>query len=201
MKKTNPIKEFQLTQIKNLKELTERINHVLFPKEATESDYMSIITQDTASIIAKDLGIDPSELFAWSDQAEVTKVIIPIVEEIIEGEYISSISARLSLTEPTDQSLYFYLQGDNAMIPEVDEESLILATDTTTITDGSLVVILADDNTKPLVRRVKYADDMIKFVSNRINGRNYTTDNAIILGDVVSITMNEDGFRKRLGEE
>lgn len=70
------------------------------------------------------------------------------------------------------------------------QDALILTRDRTKADDGSLVVILPDGETEPIVSVIEFQESDILFVSNDENSQIYTVDNATILGDVISITYS-----------
>lgn len=74
------------------------------------------------------------------------------------------------------------------MRPHIIEDALVLAKDETNAEDGSLVVILPDGETTPLVRIIKYEGDNVLFIAGNRYSKIYTIADAAVLGDVVSIT-------------
>ncbi|MBG9979076.1 hypothetical protein HYQ42_09795 [Facklamia tabacinasalis] len=73
------------------------------------------------------------------------------------------------------------------MDPLIRENTLVLTKSYTDAADGSLVVILPDGETKPLVRFLRYDKDRALFISeNSLDNKIYTVDDATIIGDVIA---------------
>lgn len=70
------------------------------------------------------------------------------------------------------------------------DNALVLASSKTYAMERSLVIILPDGETQPLISIIQYQNDRVIFISNRCNYQEYNEDNATILGDVISLTYS-----------
>lgn len=70
------------------------------------------------------------------------------------------------------------------------DNALVLASSKTYAMERSLVIILPDGETQPLISIIQYQIDRVIFISNRCNYQEYNEDNATILGDVISLTYS-----------
>lgn len=143
---------------------------------------------DTSNM--KGLKALPAKLVAWAKGKANTGpqvISVPVVEAVNQGQFISHRTVDLALSQPTDAEFTYYTQTDNAMAPTISKDALVLATDQTTATDDSLVVILADGSSQPLIRRMKYTPETALFLPNDLTERDYTAEDARVLGDVVGM--------------
>lgn len=131
--------------------------------------------------------VSPNYLMGWSDSSIANVEKVPVVEAIVDFEYVSHESIEIALPVVTDSKLAFYKQEDTSMDPLIRENTLVLTKSYTDAADGSLVVILPDGETKPLVRFLRYDKDRALFISeNSLDNKTYTVDDATIIGDVIA---------------
>ncbi|MBG9987594.1 helix-turn-helix domain-containing protein [Aerococcaceae bacterium DSM 111176] len=193
MESRNRIKRLREEKGLSLKELGDLIGKNLSTVQRYESGLISTLSEEVVFAIADALEVTPAYLLGWSDMTTVEVTSVPIVEAIVEGEFISKSTIDIALTNVTDKQLTYYF-ADDAMYPEIHENSLILAKNKSKAEDGSLVVILPDESTQPLVRRLKYIDDTAIFIPVDLEHEVYTVDTASIIGDVVSVTKYYSNF-------
>lgn len=193
MESRNRIKRLREEKGLSLKELGDLIGKNLSTVQRYESGLISTLSEEVVFAIADALEVTPAYLLGWSDMTTVEVTSVPIVEEVVEGEYISKSTIDIALTNVTDKQLTYYL-ADDSMSPEIHPNSLVLAKNKSKAEDGSLVVILPDESTQPLVRRLKYIDDTAIFIPVDLEHEIYSVDTASIIGDVISVTKYYSNF-------
>lgn len=143
---------------------------------------------DIVHELATILDVSPAYLMGWSDSKILDIVAVPLIDKVVDGNFISNETIDIPVKSVVTSELSFYKVEDKAMNPYIIEDALILAKDETSAEDASLVVILPDGETTPLIRTIKYEGDNVLFIGNDRHSRIYTDDNATVLGDVISIT-------------
>lgn len=143
---------------------------------------------DMVQEIATVLEVSPAYLLGWSDSKILDVIAIPLIDKVVDGQFISKKSIEIPVKNIVTSNLSFYKVEDTAMKPYIIEDALVLAKDETNAEDGSLVVILPDGETTPLVRIIKYEGDNVLFIAGNRYSKIYTIDDAAVIGDVVSIT-------------
>lgn len=112
---------------------------------------------------------------------------ILLVTNVINGEFIIEGYVDIPTRNTIKGKLSFY-RVEEAMRPYLIEDAMVLASDDTNAEDGGLVVILPDNSNTPLVRIIKYEGENILFIASDRFSKIYTTDDATVLGDVISVT-------------
>ena len=143
---------------------------------------------DVVHDLATVLEVSPAYLLGWSDSKILDVIAVPLIDKVVNGQFISKESIEIPVKSIVTSNLSFYKVEDTAMRPHIIEDALVLAKDETNAEDGSLVVILPDGETTPLVRIIKYEGDNVLFIAGNRYSKIYTIADAAVLGDVVSIT-------------
>lgn len=148
------------------------------------------IPLDVVTKLSSILNVSPAYLMGWSNSITLDVASIPVIDSVVEGKLTSTKTIDIPLSTIQDRKLTYYEVEDAAMSPYVINNALVLVKEKTEGKDGSLVVILPDNeiDAKPMVRIVKYDEDTILFVATDRKSKIYTVDTATVLGDVVTIT-------------
>ena len=142
---------------------------------------------EMVQVLAGVLEVSPAYLMGWSDSRVLDVISVPIVTNVINGEFIIEGYVDIPTRNTIKGKLSFY-RVEEAMRPYLIEDAMVLASDDTNAEDGGLVVILPDNSNTPLVRIIKYEGENILFIASDRFSKIYTTDDATVLGDVISVT-------------